>query len=268
MLNCKTTCSWHEPTKGLISCSWIRTKAIAKLGYEASDLVGFTIYQHVHPFDQDHIRDCHLNLLDKEQAITRYYRFLCKGGGYVWMQSYSTVVHSPRSSRKDSIVSVHYVLSSVQEAHLQFNILDESVRIESNLGRPDHWSPRQSNDSNQGYATSNHGSENGMNVQYSSHSNEVTDVPSVHFDEYAASRALHVVEDCGRRASWWTFFVFWMVNQCHPPSLNGQLITQKVSGSGHKYSSKKGNRGRRSSRSRLQKIEVGVNREAMLTDLF
>ena len=41
---------------------------------------------------------------------TKYYRFLAKDGGWVWVQSYATIVHNSRSSRPHCIVSVNYVL--------------------------------------------------------------------------------------------------------------------------------------------------------------
>ena len=46
----------------------------------------------------------------KGQVTSKYYRFLTKGGGWVWVQSYATVVHNTRSSRPHCIVSVNHVL--------------------------------------------------------------------------------------------------------------------------------------------------------------
>lgn len=46
----------------------------------------------------------------KGQVTTKYYRFLTKGGGWAWIQSYATVVHNTRASRPHCIVSVNYVL--------------------------------------------------------------------------------------------------------------------------------------------------------------
>lgn len=56
---------------------------------------------------------CHLVLavLVKGQVTTKYYRLLSKLGGWVWVQSYATVVHNSRSSRPHCIVSVNYVLT-------------------------------------------------------------------------------------------------------------------------------------------------------------
>jgi len=49
-------------------------------------------------------------VLMKNQVTTRYYRFLLKHGGWLWMQSYATIVHNSRSSRPHCIVSVTYVI--------------------------------------------------------------------------------------------------------------------------------------------------------------
>uniref|UniRef100_G1PDR3 SIM bHLH transcription factor 2 n=1 Tax=Myotis lucifugus TaxID=59463 RepID=G1PDR3_MYOLU len=53
-----------------------------------------------------------LLVLVKGQVTTKYYRLLSKRGGWVWVQSYATVVHNSRSSRPHCIVSVNYVLTN------------------------------------------------------------------------------------------------------------------------------------------------------------
>lgn len=50
-------------------------------------------------------------VLVKGQVTTKYYRMLSKHGGWVWVQSYATIVHNSRSSRPHCIVSVNYVLT-------------------------------------------------------------------------------------------------------------------------------------------------------------
>lgn len=57
-------------------------------------------------------------MLFKGQVTTRYYRFLTRSGGWVWMQSYATIVHNSRSSRPHCIVSVNYVLSDIEAKDL------------------------------------------------------------------------------------------------------------------------------------------------------
>ncbi|XP_055303277.1 protein single-minded isoform X2 [Sitodiplosis mosellana] len=79
--------------------------------FSPQELIEKTLYQYIHAADVQHIRDSHLILMYKGQVTTRYYRFLTKSGGYIWMQSYATVVQNSRSSRPLCIVSVNYVLS-------------------------------------------------------------------------------------------------------------------------------------------------------------
>lgn len=64
-------------------------------------------------------------MLCKEQAVTKYYRFLTKEGGYVWIQSHMTILNT-RSSRPHCIVSVNYVLSDVEAKEL---LLDEVQHV-------------------------------------------------------------------------------------------------------------------------------------------
>ncbi|KAG5856882.1 hypothetical protein ANANG_G00012640 [Anguilla anguilla] len=80
-------------------------------GYEPQDLIEKTLYHHVHSCDTFHLRCAHHLLLVKGQVTTKYYRFLAKQGGWVWVQSYATIVHNSRSSRPHCIVSVNYVLT-------------------------------------------------------------------------------------------------------------------------------------------------------------
>ncbi|XP_051546526.1 single-minded homolog 1-like isoform X2 [Myxocyprinus asiaticus] len=83
-------------------------------GYEPQDLIEKTLYHHVHSCDTFHLRCAHHLLLVKGQVTTKYYRFLSKHGGWVWVQSYATIVHNSRSSRPHCIVSVNYVLTDTE----------------------------------------------------------------------------------------------------------------------------------------------------------
>uniref|UniRef100_A0A8B9S7I4 SIM bHLH transcription factor 1 n=1 Tax=Apteryx owenii TaxID=8824 RepID=A0A8B9S7I4_APTOW len=61
-------------------------------------------------------------VLVKGQVTTKYYRFLAKHGGWVWVQSYATIVHNSRSSRPHCIVSVNYVLTDTEYKGLQLSL--------------------------------------------------------------------------------------------------------------------------------------------------
>ncbi|XP_034264954.1 single-minded homolog 1 isoform X2 [Pantherophis guttatus] len=91
-------------------------------GYEPQDLIEKTLYHHVHGCDTFHLRCAHHLLLVKGQVTTKYYRFLAKQGGWVWVQSYATIVHNSRSSRPHCIVSVNYVLTDTEYKGLQLSL--------------------------------------------------------------------------------------------------------------------------------------------------
>ncbi|CAF3824173.1 unnamed protein product [Adineta steineri] len=91
-------------------------------GYEPQDLVDRTLYHYVHTQDLMALRWAHQVLLTKGQVTTRYYRFLTRNGGWIWMQSYATLVHNSRSSRPEVIVSVNHALSDVEAKHLNLSI--------------------------------------------------------------------------------------------------------------------------------------------------
>ncbi|XP_059363351.1 single-minded homolog 1-A-like isoform X1 [Carassius carassius] len=94
-------------------------------GYEPQDLIEKTLYHHVHSCDTFHLRCAHHLcelVLVKGQVTTRYYRFLAKQGGWVWVQSYATIVHNSRSSRPHCIVSVNYVLTDTEYKGLQLSL--------------------------------------------------------------------------------------------------------------------------------------------------
>ncbi|XP_023329490.1 single-minded homolog 2 [Eurytemora carolleeae] len=65
-------------------------------GYEPQDLIEKTLYQFIHAGDMVPMRLTHLTLLHKGQAHTRYYRWMTQSGGWVWVQSYATIVHNTR----------------------------------------------------------------------------------------------------------------------------------------------------------------------------
>uniref|UniRef100_A0A3B5MY93 PAS domain-containing protein n=1 Tax=Xiphophorus couchianus TaxID=32473 RepID=A0A3B5MY93_9TELE len=96
--------------------------SVAELtGFEPQDLIEKTLYHHVHTCDVLHLRYAHHLLLIKGQVTTKYYRMLVKHGGWVWVQSYATIVHNSRSSRPHCVVSVNYVLTDTECKELQLS---------------------------------------------------------------------------------------------------------------------------------------------------
>uniref|UniRef100_H2RPZ2 SIM bHLH transcription factor 2 n=1 Tax=Takifugu rubripes TaxID=31033 RepID=H2RPZ2_TAKRU len=100
---------------------FLDTRVAELTGFEPQDLIEKTLYHHVHACDIFHLRYAHHLLLVKGQVTTKYYRMLSKHGGWVWVQSYATIVHNSRSSRPHCIVSVNYVLSAAECKELQLS---------------------------------------------------------------------------------------------------------------------------------------------------
>uniref|UniRef100_H3CT42 SIM bHLH transcription factor 2 n=1 Tax=Tetraodon nigroviridis TaxID=99883 RepID=H3CT42_TETNG len=100
---------------------FLDTRVAELTGFEPQDLIEKTLYHHVHACDIFHLRYAHHLLLVKGQVTTKYYRMLSKHGGWVWVQSYATIVHNSRSSRPHCIVSVNYVLSATECKELQLS---------------------------------------------------------------------------------------------------------------------------------------------------
>ncbi|KAK2584866.1 hypothetical protein KPH14_002464 [Odynerus spinipes] len=103
---------------------FIDTRATHFTGYQPQDLIEKTLYHYVHGCDMFELKYAHRVLLVKHQVTTKYYRFLTKFGGWVWMQSYATVVHNSRSSRPHCIVSVNYVLTEIEYMGLVLNLVE------------------------------------------------------------------------------------------------------------------------------------------------
>ncbi|XP_069859366.1 neuronal PAS domain-containing protein 1-like [Dipodomys merriami] len=79
-----------------------------------SELVGRSCYQFVHGQDASRIRQSHLDLLDKGQVVTGYYRWLQRAGGFVWLQSVATVAGNGKSPGEHHVLWVSHVLSHAE----------------------------------------------------------------------------------------------------------------------------------------------------------
>ncbi|XP_048357710.1 neuronal PAS domain-containing protein 1 [Sphaerodactylus townsendi] len=75
-----------------------------------SELVGKSCYRFIHGEDVEGIRQSHLDLLNKGQVVTRYYRWLQKNGGFVWVQSCATISVNVKNPSEKNMVWVNYIL--------------------------------------------------------------------------------------------------------------------------------------------------------------
>uniref|UniRef100_A0A3B5A6X0 Neuronal PAS domain protein 3 n=1 Tax=Stegastes partitus TaxID=144197 RepID=A0A3B5A6X0_9TELE len=76
------------------------------------DIVGKRCYQFIHAEDVEGIRQSHLDLMNKGQCVTKYYRWIQKNGGYIWIQSSATIAINAKNASEKNIIWVNYVLSN------------------------------------------------------------------------------------------------------------------------------------------------------------
>ncbi|XP_030637711.1 neuronal PAS domain-containing protein 3 [Chanos chanos] len=76
------------------------------------DIVGKRCYQFIHAEDVEGIRQSHLDLMNKGQCVTKYYRWIQKNGGYIWIQSSATIAINAKNANEKNIIWVNYVLSN------------------------------------------------------------------------------------------------------------------------------------------------------------
>ncbi|KAM8781083.1 neuronal PAS domain-containing protein 3 isoform 3-T3 [Rhynchonycteris naso] len=77
-----------------------------------ADIVGKRCYHFIHAEDVEGIRHSHLDLLNKGQCVTKYYRWMQKNGGYIWIQSSATIAINAKNANEKNIIWVNYLLSN------------------------------------------------------------------------------------------------------------------------------------------------------------
>ncbi|XP_061424289.1 neuronal PAS domain-containing protein 3-like [Lethenteron reissneri] len=92
------------------------------LDFAAEELVGKSCYHFIHPGDVEGIRLSHLDLLNKGQCVTRYVRWLQKGGGYVWVQSSATVNINTKNANEKTVIWISYILSNTEDKDLLMDL--------------------------------------------------------------------------------------------------------------------------------------------------
>ncbi|KAM5129928.1 neuronal PAS domain-containing protein 3 isoform 1-T1 [Mantella aurantiaca] len=88
----------------------------------AVDLMGKKCYHFIHAEDVEGIRHCHLDLLNKGQCVTKYYRWMQKNGGYIWVQSCATISINAKNANERNIIWVNYILSLLEYKDIPMDI--------------------------------------------------------------------------------------------------------------------------------------------------
>ncbi|GLH01195.1 Protein trachealess, partial [Gryllus bimaculatus] len=81
------------------------------LDYTADELTGRNLYGLCHGEDANKLRKAHMDLINKGQVMTQYYRIMNKNGGYTWMQTCATVVCNSKNAEEQNIICVNYIIS-------------------------------------------------------------------------------------------------------------------------------------------------------------
>lgn len=50
------------------------------------------------------------SVLNKGQCVTKYYRWMQKSGGYIWIQSSATIAINAKNANEKNIIWVNYLL--------------------------------------------------------------------------------------------------------------------------------------------------------------
>ncbi|KAM7358386.1 PAS domain-containing protein trachealess isoform 2-T2 [Cochliomyia hominivorax] len=101
------------------------------LDYAPEDLVGKSMYSLCHAEDANRMRKHHMDLIEKGQVLTGYYRLMNKNGGYTWMQSCATVVCNSKNADEQNIICVNYVISNRENENLILDCCQLEPSIDS-----------------------------------------------------------------------------------------------------------------------------------------
>ena len=69
------------------------------------------------------------SVFSKGQTETLLYRFLAKGGGYVWMKTQATTVCDKHSQRPQSVMCVNYVVRSAIQTRNYFQLKNNGLKF-------------------------------------------------------------------------------------------------------------------------------------------
>ncbi|XP_050546029.1 hypoxia-inducible factor 1-alpha-like isoform X2 [Daktulosphaira vitifoliae] len=84
------------------------------LGYEPQSLISKSIFDYYHAQDCNSIEKSFKILFQKGQVETNKFRFLAKGGGYVWIVTQATILNDHKGQKPESVMCINYIVSEVE----------------------------------------------------------------------------------------------------------------------------------------------------------
>ncbi|XP_068689163.1 uncharacterized protein [Montipora foliosa] len=82
--------------------------------YFARDIVGISAYDFYHANDIGIIQGHHAKFLSKGQVLTKYYRWMNKNGGWVWLQTKASLIPHPSNPELKQMLCLNYIVSEVE----------------------------------------------------------------------------------------------------------------------------------------------------------
>lgn len=107
------------------------------IGYEPLQLQDKSLYKFIHPVDCINIEGVHTITVKKTQAISTYYRFLTRNGGWIWMQSSCIVIANSKADRDQCILFINSVLSEREYPNRMLD-MEQIPTPENNLQKKSH----------------------------------------------------------------------------------------------------------------------------------
>ncbi|CAB0021052.1 unnamed protein product, partial [Nesidiocoris tenuis] len=102
------------------------------LEYTADEITGMNMYTLCHGEDANRLRKSHIDLINKGQVLTHYYRLMNKNGGYTWIQTCATVICNNKNADEQNIICINYVVSGKEYKNLIMDCcqLEEHVKAQ------------------------------------------------------------------------------------------------------------------------------------------
>ncbi|KAK2561643.1 Neuronal PAS domain-containing protein 3 [Acropora cervicornis] len=103
------------------------------MDYFARDIVGISAYDFYHANDVTAIQGHHAKFLSKGQVLTKYYRWMNKNGGWVWMQTKASLIPHPTNPDLKQMLCLNYIVSEVEHRGVVLGMtqLEDKPQLES-----------------------------------------------------------------------------------------------------------------------------------------
>ncbi|MEH6626414.1 MAG: PAS domain S-box protein [Motiliproteus sp.] len=103
------------------------------LGYTSDEIIGMSAYDLFHPDDKDSWINRGSSVTYREGVYTSRYRFKCKDGHYIWLETTSRTIRDPKTGNLEEILCVSRDVSERVQAEQTMTRLARVVEASSDL---------------------------------------------------------------------------------------------------------------------------------------